>query len=330
MVTRRVKIAVSGAAGQISYALLPRLCAGTVFGPECEIELQLLELESALPALEALCMELEDCHFPLLRKVTVTADVLTAMQDVDYALLIGAVPRKQGMERADLLKINGGIFGPQGKALNQVAKPQVKVLVVGNPCNTNCLITMHAAPDIPREQFFAMTALDEHRARQKLANKAGVVATAVTRLAIWGNHSTTQYPDFYNARIFDQPVIEVIPELEWLQHEFIASVQQRGAAVIQARGSSSAASAAHAVLESVRHLAMDTPEKEVFSIARCSRGEYGIDPGLIFSFPCRTKNKQLEVAADFQHNTFARAKLELTLDELRHEYNAVKTLGLLD
>lgn len=330
MAKKRVKVAVSGAAGHISYALLPRICSGAMLGLDCEIELQLLELESALPALDAIVMELDDCAFPLLKKVTCTSNIRAAMNDVHYALLVGAVPRKQGMERSDLLKINGGIFVPQGQALNAVAAKDVKIFVVGNPCNTNCLIAMHAAPDIPKEQFFAMTALDEHRARKQLAYKAGVHVADVTRMVIWGNHSSTQYPDFYNARIDGKPVTEVITDLHWLQNDFITTVQQRGAAVIKARGSSSAASAAHAIVESIRRLEVDTPDGEAYSIARYSQGEYGVDEGLIFSVPCRTRNQQLEVINDFQHNDFGRAKIQLTLEELRQERDAVKELGLLD
>lgn len=330
MIKKRVKVAISGAAGQISYALLFRVAAGDMFGPDVEIELQLLELEVAMPLLQATVMELDDCAFPLLKKITITSDIRTAMNGANYVLLVGAVPRKDGMERSDLLKINGGIFGPQGKAINEVAAKDVKVFVVGNPCNTNCLIAMHAAPDVPKEQFFAMTALDENRAKRQLAYKAGVDVTAVSQMIIWGNHSQNQYPDFYNAKINDQPVTDIITDINWLQNEFVPMIQKRGATVIKARGSSSAASAANAVVDGIRRIIFDTPKNEIVSMSVCSKGEYGVDKGLIFSFPCHVQSGKLEVLTHFQLNEFGKAKFQLVLEELRQEYKAVQELGLVE
>ena len=326
---KRVKVAISGAAGQISYALLFRVAAGDMFGPDCEIELQLLELEAAMPLLQATVMELDDCAFPLLKKITCTSDIRTAMNGANFVLLVGAVPRKEGMERSDLLKINGGIFGPQGKAINDVAAKDVKIFVVGNPCNTNCLIAMHAAPDVPKEQFFAMTALDENRAKRQLAYKAGVDVTAVTQMIVWGNHSAMQYPDFYNAKINGKPATDVITDMTWLQNEFVPMIQKRGATVIKARGSSSAASAANAIVDGIRRIVFDTPDNEIVSMSVCSNGEYGVDKGLIFSFPCRVKNGQLKIVTDFQLNEFGREKFQGVLEELRQEYQAVLAMGLV-
>ncbi|RDI39203.1 malate dehydrogenase [Aquicella lusitana] len=326
---KRIRVAITGAAGQIGYALVFRVASGQMFGPDTEVELRLLELEQALPSLKGVAMELNDCAFPLLKKVTVTSDLKEAMTDVNWAVLVGSVPRKQGMERADLLGINGKIFTAQGKAINDYAASDVRVFVVGNPCNTNCLIAMHSAPDVPRDRFYAMTMLDELRARSQLAIKAGVDVTAVTQMVIWGNHSTTQYPDFYNARINGQPTTEVITDINWLQNEFIPIVQNRGAEVIKARGASSAASAANAALMSVYHLTHDTVQGEAFSVARCSQGEYGIDEGLIFSFPCRTEGGKLKVITGLTHNEFGQQKIQITLDELRKERDTVKELGLI-
>src|SRR3990167_3432089 len=247
--TKRVKVAITGAAGQIGYALIFRVASGQMFGLDTEVELQLLELEQALPGLRGVAMELEDCAFPLLKKVTITSDVNVAMRDVNWAILVGSVPRKDGMERSELLNINGKIFTTQGRAINENAAPDVRVFVVGNPCNTNCLIAMNNAPQVPRDRFYAMTMLDELRARSQIAQKAGVDVTAITQMTIWGNHSSTQYPDFYHAKINGKPVPEVITDTNWLQNEFIPLVQKRGAAVIKARGASSAASAANAALK---------------------------------------------------------------------------------
>lgn len=329
MATNRVKVAVTGAAGQIGYALLFRIASGQMFGPKTEVELQCLELEAALPALEGVAMELEDCAFPLLKKIVCTSDLNVAMNGANVALLVGAVPRKAGMERSDLLQINGKIFTAQGKAINDNAADNVKVLVVGNPCNTNCLIAMNNASDVPKKQFFAMTMLDELRARAQLAKKAGSSIEAVKMVAVWGNHSATQFPDFSHATINGKPVEQVIRDLTWLQNDFITLVQQRGAAIIKARGLSSAASAANAIVQSIYHLYHDTPEDDVFSICKFSEGEYGVDPGLIFSFPCRNKNGELSVVKNIEHNEFSQKKFALTLQELREEREAVKALKLI-
>jgi len=326
---KRVKVAISGAAGQIGYALIFRVASGQMFGVDTEVELNLLEVPPVLPQLSGVQMELEDCAFPLLKKVTTTSDVNVAMKDVNWAVLVGSMPRKEGMERSDLLKINGNIFTTQGKAINDNAASDVRVFVVGNPCNTNCLVAMNNAPDVPRDRFYAMTMLDEFRARTQLAIKAKVDVTAVTEMTIWGNHSSTQYPDFYHAKINGKLAPEVITDLNWLQNDFISTVQSRGAAVIKARGASSAASAANAALMSVYHLTHDTKPGETFSVARCSEGEYGVDKGLIFSVPCRTDGGKLKVITGITHNAFGQEKMEITLDELRKERDAVKALGLI-
>lgn len=326
---KRVKVAITGAAGQIGYALIFRLASGQMFGPDTEVELNLLEIPAVLPSLDGVKMELDDCAFPLLKKVTTTSDVNVAMKDVNWAVLVGSVPRKEGMERSELLNINGKIFTSQGRAINDNAASDVRVFVVGNPCNTNCLIAMNNAPDLPRDRFYAMTMLDELRARTQLAIKAGVDVTAVTEMTIWGNHSSTQYPDFYHAKINGKSAAEVV-DLNWLQNDFIPIVQSRGAAVIKARGASSAASAANAALMSVYHLTHDTRAGESFSVARCSQGEYGVDEGLIFSMPCRTEGGKLKVITDIRQNEFGQKKFQLTLDELRKERDAVKELGLIE
>ncbi len=326
---KRVKIAITGAAGQIGYALIFRIASGAMLGPDTEVELQLLELERSLPTLHGLAMELDDCAFPLLRKISCTSNPNDAMRDINWAMLIGSVPRKEGMERSDLLKINGQIFTTQGKAINDNAATDVRVFVVGNPCNTNCLIAMNNAPTIPQDRFYAMTMLDELRARTQLAQKANVDVTAISEMTIWGNHSSTQYPDFYHAKINGKAVTDVITDTSWLQNDFISIVQKRGSEVIKARGSSSAGSAANAALMTVYQLTHDTPAGESFSVARCSQGEYGVDRGLIFSVPCRTENGQLRVISDIKHDAFAQAKIQLTLDELKAEHQAVKELGLI-
>ncbi|MEM1243894.1 MAG: malate dehydrogenase [Pseudomonadota bacterium] len=330
MTQQHVKVAITGAAGQIGYALLFRIASGQMFGPNTTVDLHLLELEQALPALQGVVMELQDCAFPLLKNVVTTADLNVAMKDINWALLVGAVPRKAGMERGDLLEINGGIFTKQGQAINNHAASDVRVLVVGNPCNTNCLITMHNAKDVPNDRFYAMTMLDEKRARSQLAIKAGVDVDKVSQMAIWGNHSATQYPDFYNAKINGQAVPEVISDHTWLKDEFITTVQKRGAAVIKARGASSAASAANAIVASVNALITDTPAHDYFSVCKASQGEYDVDKGLIFSYPVRTRAGKIEVVQGIEHNDFARQRLATTLDELRQERDAVKQLGLID
>lgn len=329
MAQRRVKIAVTGGAGQIGYALLFRIASGQIFGPDVRVDLQLLEIKAALPALQGVVMELEDCAFPLLGKVIITDDVNVAMKDVNWAILVGSMPRKAGMERSDLLAINGAIFTTQGKAINDHAADDVRVFVVGNPCNTNCLIAMHSAPDVPNDRFFAMTMLDENRAKGQLAVKAGVEVAEVKNMAIWGNHSSTQYPDFYNATIGGKPVTQVISDQAWLTEKFIPIVQKRGAAIIEARGASSAASAANAVVDSLYNLTHDTPKDDCFSVCCRSNGEYGVDEGLIFSYPCRTENGKLIIVPGFKHNEFGQQKIEITLNELRSERDAVDELGLI-
>lgn len=329
MANRRVKVAVTGAAGQIGYALLFRIASGQMFGSETEVELQLLELEQALPALKGVAMELEDCAFPLLKNIVMTSDLNTAFKDANWVVCVGSVPRKEGMERADLLKINGGIFTAQAKAVEKSAASDVRVFVVGNPCNTNALIAMNNAKGIPAERFFAMTTLDENRAKTQLAQKAGVDVTAVKNLTIWGNHSATQYPDFYNATISGKPVADIISDHDWLKGDFIKTVQQRGAAIIKARGASSAASAANAVVDGIRNLVTETPALETFSMCLASNGEYGVDKGLICSFPCRTENGKIKVVEGIKHNEFGQEKFMASVEELRGERDAVKSLNLI-
>jgi malate dehydrogenase len=328
-VKKRIKVAVTGAAGQIGYALIFRMASGQMFGPDTELELQLLELEQALGALGGVAMELEDCAFPLLKNVRYGSDAGEAMRDVNWAILVGAVPRKAGMERSDLLRVNGAIFTEQGQALNANAAADVQVFVVGNPANTNCLIAMNNAPKIPTDRFFAMTTLDELRARAQLARKAGIDVTEIAQMAIWGNHSTTQYPDFIHAKIGGRPAHDVVADREWLESNFIPTVQNRGAEVIKQRGASSAASAANAAIVGVYNLTHDTPAGEYYSVGRSSHGEYGVDPGLVFSFPSRTENGVSRIVEGLAHDDFGRTKIEATLEELRKERDAVKELGLI-
>src|SRR5881398_1408987 len=293
-----IKVAVTGAAGQIGYALVFRIASGEMFGPEQPLVLHLIEIPSVLSALNGVVMELQDCAFPLLESVVPTADLDEGFRDINWALLVGSVPRKAGMERKELLGINGKIFIGQGQAIEKNAASDVRVLVVGNPCNTNCLIAMNNAKEIPRDRWFAMTRLDENRARAQLAHKAGVEIGRVTNMTIWGNHSSTQYPDFYNAKIDKRPANEVIGDERWLKETFIASVQQRGAAIIKARGSSSAGSAANAIVDSVRSLTRDTAEGDWHSVAVCSDGSYGVEEGLICSFPFRSRGGKWEIVKD--------------------------------
>jgi len=327
---KTIRVAVTGPAGQIGYALLFRIASGQMFGPDTNVELNLLELESALPALEGVAMELEDCAFKRLKKIVCTSDMNTAMDGVNWALLVGSVPRKQGMERADLLQINGSIFTKQGQAINDNASDDVRVFVVGNPCNTNCLIAKHHARDVPDDRFYAMTMLDELRARTQLAKKAGVDISKITEMTIWGNHSSTQFPDFYHAKINGQAATDVIRDDVWFKEEFVPTVQQRGAAILKARGASSAASAANAIVQGVSHLMNDTDVNDSFSMCKSSTGEYGVDEGLIFSFPCKTQHGKLSVVEGIEFNDYSKEKFAATLDELRAERDAVKELGLLD
>ncbi|EKR63979.1 MULTISPECIES: malate dehydrogenase [Leptospira] len=323
---KTVKVAITGAAGQIGYSLLFRIASGQMFGTDTAVEIQMLELEAVLPAAKGVIMELEDCAFPLLQKVTVSSDLDTAFKDINWALLVGSVPRKAGMERADLLKINGGIFVNQGKAIEKNAASDVRVLVVGNPCNTNCLIAMNNAKGIPADRWFAMTKLDENRAKSQLASKAGVSVKEVTHLGIWGNHSSTQYPDFYNAKISGKPVTDVISDHEWLKGDFIKNVQQRGAEIIKARGASSAASAANGVVDTVRAIITPTVSGDAFSAAIASDGSYGTEKGLIFGFPLKSDGKKVEIVQGLSFNDFAKEKFKITHDELISERNEVKEM----
>jgi malate dehydrogenase len=321
-----IKVAVTGAAGQIGYSLVFRIASGAMFGREQPIALSLIEIPNALGALEGVVMELHDCAFPLLKSITPTADLDEGFRDVNWALLVGSVPRKAGMERKDLLGINGKIFVGQGKAIEKNAAANVRTLVIGNPCNTNCLIAMNNAKQIPNDRWFAMTRLDENRARAQLAHKAGVKVTAVTNMTIWGNHSATQYPDFYNAKINGRAANEVIGDEAWLKGEFIATVQQRGAAIIKARGLSSAASAANAVIDTVRSLTTDTPRDDWHSVALCSTGEYGVEKNLIASFPTRVRNGKVEVVPGVAINEFSRGKIDASVNELKEEKSLVSEL----
>jgi len=321
-----IKVAVTGAAGQIGYALLFRIASGQMFGPDQPLRLHLIEIPAILDALEGVVMELDDCAFPLLESVTPTADLDEGFRDINWALLVGSIPRKAGMERKELLGVNGKIFVEQGQAIQKNAAADVRVLVVGNPCNTNCLIAMNNAKDTPRDRWFAMTRLDENRARAQLAHKAGASIDSVTNMAVWGNHSSTQYPDFYNARIDGRPANEMIGDEKWLKEEFIRTVQQRGAAVIKARGLSSAGSAANAIVNTVNSLTNDTPGNNWHSVAVCSDGSYDVEKGLISSFPFRVRGGRWEIVQDLPINDFSRAKIDASVAELKEEKSLVSEL----
>jgi len=321
-----VRVAVTGAAGQIGYALLFRIASGAMFGPDQPVILHLIEIERALPALQGVMMELQDCAFPLLRGVVPTASLDEGFAGVNWALLVGSVPRKAGMERRDLLAINGRVFTGQGQAIARNAAADVRVLVVGNPCNTNCLIARSHARAVPPERWFAMTMLDQHRAAALLARKAETDVAAVTRLAVWGNHSPTMYPDFHQALIGGRPAPAVIPDPAWFTNEFLPAVQQRGAAVLAARGASSAASAANAILDTVRALTTPTPAGGCFSVAVCSDGAHGIAPGLIYSFPVRSDGRAWSVVRDWPVNAFARERLAASARELLEERTMIAGL----
>ena len=321
-----VKVAVTGAAGQIGYALLFRIASGEMFGKDQPVALHLIEIPSVLTALEGVVMELHDCAFPLLDSIVPTADLDEGFRDINWALLVGSVPRKAGMERKDLLGINGKIFVGQGQAIERNAAADVRILVVGNPCNTNCLIAMNNAKGIPRDRWFAMTRLDENRGRAQLAHKAGVAITRVTNMTIWGNHSSTQYPDFYNAKIDNKPADKVIGNEKWLKEDFIAAVQQRGAAIIKARGLSSAASAANAAINTVQSLTNDTPDSDWNSVALCSDGSYGVEKDLISSFPTRVRGGRLEIVQKLPINEFSRDKIDKSVAELKEEKSLVAEL----
>lgn len=321
-----IRVSITGAAGQIGYSLLFRIASGAMFGPNQKVSLNLIEIEPALKALEGVVMELDDCAFPLLEEINATSDLDAGFSGSNWALLVGSVPRKAGMERKDLLGINGKIFTGQGQAIANNAASDVRTLVVGNPCNTNCLIAMNSGRDIPTNQWFAMTRLDENRAKSQLAQKAGVHVSEVTNTTIWGNHSATQYPDFYNAKIGGTPATERISDAGWLQGEFIETVQKRGAAIIEARGASSAASAANAVVDTVKSLTTPTPEGDWNSVCVCSDGSYGVDEGLIASFPIKSDGQNWEIVPDVPINEFGRAKIDTTVNELREERAAVADL----
>jgi len=314
-----IKVAVTGAAGQIGYSLLFRIASGAMFGPDQPVELHLIEIEPALPALQGVVMELQDCAFPLLSGIVATSDLAEGFRGVNWALLVGSVPRKAGMERGDLLSINGKIFTGQGKAIEANAAADVRILVVGNPCNTNCLIAMNNAKSIPANRWFAMTRLDENRAKAQLATRAGVHVTEVSNVAIWGNHSATQYPDFTNAKIAGKPATEVIADEAWLKDVFIPTVQQRGAAIIKARGLSSAASAANGVVDTVRSLVTPTPAGDWTSVAVCSEGSYGIEAGLITSFPIRSNGSEWEIVQGLPVDAFSQDRITKSVNELKEE-----------
>jgi len=324
--TSPIKVAITGGAGQIGYSLLFRVASGAMFGPDQSVQLHLIEIPPALDALKGVVMELDDCAFPLLKGVVATADLNEGFHDVNWALLVGSVPRKAGMERGDLLGINGKIFIGQGQAIEKNAASDVRVLVIGNPCNTNCLIAMNNAPSIPRDRWFAMTRLDENRAKAQLAQRAGVAVTKVTNTTIWGNHSATQYPDFYNAKIDGKSADSVIGDETWLKSTFIPAVQQRGAAIIKARGLSSAGSAANAIIDTVRSLTSDTEKDEWNSVAVCSDGSYGVAEGLISSFPVRSRGGKWEIVQDVPLNEFGRAKVDASVAELQEEKQLVSEL----
>jgi malate dehydrogenase len=321
-----IRVAITGAAGQIGYSLLFRIASGSMFGPDQPVILHLIEIEPALKALNGVVMELDDCAFPLLKGIVPTASLDEGFKGVNWALLVGSVPRKAGMERKDLLGINGKIFTGQGQAIAKNAAPDVRVLVVGNPCNTNCLIAMNNAKGIPADRWYAMTMLDQNRAKTQLAKKAGVDVTAVSNLAIWGNHSSTMYPDFANAKINGQPAPAVIKDEVWFKDAFIPTVQKRGAAILEARGLSSAASAANAVVDTVRAITTPTPSGDWFSVAVCSDGSYGIEKNLLFSYPIRSDGQKWSIMPNVPLSDFSKTKIAATETELKEEKALVSDL----
>lgn len=320
-----VRVAVTGAAGQISYSLLFRIASGEMLGKDQPVILQLLEITPALNALKGVAMELDDCAFPLLQQIICTDDPSVAFKDAEYALLVGARPRGPGMERKDLLEANAAIFSVQGKAINDHAARNIKVLVVGNPANTNALIAQRNAPDLDPRQFTAMTRLDHNRAVTQLAQKLGVSIEQVTKMTIWGNHSSTQYPDLFHAMVSGGVAIEKV-EKAWYEKEFIPTVQQRGAAIIAARGASSAASAANAAICHMRDWALGSPDGDWVSMGVYSDGSYGIEEGLIYSFPCVCKGGDWQIVQGLDIDSFSRAKMDATAQELKEERDAVKSL----
>jgi malate dehydrogenase len=324
-----VRVAVTGAAGQIGYSLLFRIASGAMLGPDQPVILQLLEITPALKALDGVAMELDDCAFPLLAGIVPTDDANVAFGDADYALLVGAMPRKQGMERSDLLSANGAIFTVQGKALSDSAKRDVRILVVGNPANTNALIAMNNAPDLSPGQFTAMTRLDHNRAVAQLAAKVNAPVSSITKMTIWGNHSTTQYPDLFHAEVDGKNAYELVGDHEWVDGTFIPTVAKRGAAIIEARGLSSAASAANAAIDHMRTWALGTAAGDWASMAIVSDGSYGVAEGLISSFPCTTKSGAYEVVQGLDIDDYSRGKIDASVAELADERDAVRELGLI-
>ena len=329
MSTTAVKVAVTGAAGQIGYSLLFRIASGAMLGPDTPVRLSLLEIPAAVGAAEGVAMELEDCAFPLLEGIDINDDAGRAFDGVNVALLVGARPRTKGMERGDLLEANGAIFTGQGNALSQSAADDLKVLVVGNPANTNALIAMNNAPDVPRERFTAMTRLDQNRAMAQLAKKTDVGVREVTRMTIWGNHSATQYPDLFHARVGDRVAAEVVDDQQWLENDFIPTVQKRGAAIIEARGASSAASAASAAIDHVRDWVAGTPDGDWVSMAVPSDGSYAVPEGLVSSFPVTCRAGSWEIVQGLEIDEFSRGRIDASVAELAEERDAVKELGLL-
>lgn len=324
-----IRVAVTGAAGAIGYSLLFRLASGEVFGADQPVIVHLVDIEASVPKLQGVVMELEDCAFPTFKGVVATANLDEGFKDINWAILVGAFPRQKGMERKDLLAKNGEIFVSQGKALQKNAASDVRILVVGNPCNTNCLIGMNASPEIPRDRWFAMTRLDENRAKAQLAKKAGVGSCCVTHLAVWGNHSPTMYPDFYNAKICGKPVTEVIKDENWLKTDFVTTVAQRGTAVLNARGMSSAASAANAAIDTVKAALAPTPAGDCTSVSVCSDGSYGIPKDIICSFPVRSTGQKFEIIKGLPVNDFSRSKIDNTVKELMDERAMAAELGFL-
>jgi malate dehydrogenase len=323
-----VKVTVTGAAGAIGYAILFRIASGQMLGPDTPVQLTLLEIPDAVKAAEGTAMELDDCAFPLLAGVDITDDAKQAFDGVNVGLLIGARPRSKGMERADLLEANGGIFKPQGEAINAGAADDVKVLVVGNPANTNALIAQSNAPDVPRERFNAMTRLDHNRAIAQLARKTGAAVSDITNMGVWGNHSPTMFPDLFNAKVGGRNAAEVVGDQEWYENDFLPTVGKRGAAIIDARGASSAASAANAAVDHVHDWVNGTAEGDWVSMAVPSDGAYDVDEGLVSSFPCTCSGGEWSIVEGLEINDFARSKIEATVNELREERDAVGQLGL--
>jgi malate dehydrogenase len=327
--SRPVRVAVTGGAGAIGYSLLFRIGAGEMLGKDTPVHLKLVEIPDAMDALTGVCMELDDCAFPLLHGIDTYDDPKQGFEGANVVMLVGAKPRSKGMERSDLIEANGGIFGPQGEAINERAADNVRVLVVGNPANTNALIAMSHAPDVPRERFTAMTRLDHNRALAQLGQKAGCQITEISNLGVWGNHSPTMYPDLFHAKIRGRNAAEVVDDQDWIENDFLPTVGKRGAAIIDARGASSAASAASAALDHVREWVQGTDSGNWVSMAVCSDGSYGVDEGLISSFPCTCTGGEWKVVEGLEHNDFSREKIEATVNELREERDTVKELGLV-